>query len=346
MTKNEAASVAQLTDEQILDIASDFSEWTEVGYAISDKVAFARAILAQAAPPAAPVQKCAICGQMPKALCCEVLAAPAAPATGESGAEQQSKIDRLKDAIEGECDGLGITDDNARAILAYVDDKSLLEKLWSEARGHMPDGMCGFAQAANFVALLAAKSEAASQPGEMGAPTEDEQQAAFEEWLRRVCPSGDAEAVQRQWEESSDYLDLFVEPASPAASAQQDEREALKHWVNCWDAAEVEGLSEALQDAKSSCHPTAVRLADLIERRIAHGIDPARAALAAQQVQADAGELYRALRAGIPGWYVGPDYNCTEGGCVDDSYDNHTGERLDAAIRAAMSREQSGGDRG
>lgn len=53
----QAASVPQgLTDEHILDIARDFLEWTEVGYAISDKVAFARALLAQAAPPATPVQ--------------------------------------------------------------------------------------------------------------------------------------------------------------------------------------------------------------------------------------------------------------------------------------------------
>lgn len=38
-------------------------------------------------------------------------------------------------------------------------------------------------------------------------PTEEEL-AAFEEWLYRVCPSGDVEQVQRKWEESSEYADL------------------------------------------------------------------------------------------------------------------------------------------
>lgn len=47
----QPVAVPALTDEQIMEIASDFSEWTEVGYAISDKVAFARAILAAAPQP-------------------------------------------------------------------------------------------------------------------------------------------------------------------------------------------------------------------------------------------------------------------------------------------------------
>lgn len=33
-----------------------------------------------------------------------------------------SRLERLKDAIEGECDGLAITDEQAKAILDYVDD--------------------------------------------------------------------------------------------------------------------------------------------------------------------------------------------------------------------------------
>lgn len=43
----------------------------------------------------------------------------------------------------------------------------------------------------------------------MRQPTEDEIQEAFEHWLCRVRPSGDVEQVQRQFEESADYLDLF-----------------------------------------------------------------------------------------------------------------------------------------
>ncbi len=33
----------------------------------------------------------------------------------------------------------------------------------------------------------------------------------FEAWLVRVCPSGDVDAVQRQWLESSDHLDFLTE---------------------------------------------------------------------------------------------------------------------------------------
>lgn len=47
----------------------------------------------------------------------------------------------------------------------------------------------------------------------------DLEQAVFEEWLARVCPSGDHEAVQRQWEESDDYADFCDE--HPESSPQQ-----------------------------------------------------------------------------------------------------------------------------
>ncbi len=46
-------------------------------------------------------------------------ASPAAPAPV---ALSEERVQRLKAAIEGECDGLAITDDHARAILAYVDE--------------------------------------------------------------------------------------------------------------------------------------------------------------------------------------------------------------------------------
>lgn len=36
----------------------------------------------------------------------------------------------------------------------------------------------------------------------------DDEQAAFEAWLSRVCPSGDADSVHSQWLESSDYENL------------------------------------------------------------------------------------------------------------------------------------------
>lgn len=37
--------------------------------------------------------------------------------------------------------------------------------------------------------------------------TKDEQ-FVFEAWLKRVRPSGDAESVQRHWEETGDYKSI------------------------------------------------------------------------------------------------------------------------------------------
>jgi len=36
------------------------------------------------------------------------------------------------------------------------------------------------------------------------------EQSHFEDWLERTCPSGDVEAVKRQWLESADYA-LFAD---------------------------------------------------------------------------------------------------------------------------------------
>lgn len=47
-------------------------------------------------------------------------------------------------------------------------------------------------------------------------PGEGEQRA-FEDWLERVSPSGDAESVRRQWEASSDFKD-----SQPPASAARE----------------------------------------------------------------------------------------------------------------------------
>lgn len=64
-----------------------------------------------------------------------------------------------------------------------------------------------------------------------------------------------------------------------ARKANQGARAVLKHVIDCWEAAEVEGLREAIADAKNVRSPTAERLADLLERRISHGIADARAFL-------------------------------------------------------------------
>ncbi len=68
---------------------------------------------------------------------------------------------------------------------------------------------CDVSRKSEKVDTFAAPKEAKTEP------TEDEEQAAFEEWLARTCPSGDEESVQRQWEQSSDYLDLFDVEAEP-----------------------------------------------------------------------------------------------------------------------------------
>lgn len=42
-------------------------------------------------------------------------------------------------------------------------------------------------------------------------PSEDEIQAAFEEWVSSNSPSGDADQVQREFELSFEYKDLFIQ---------------------------------------------------------------------------------------------------------------------------------------
>lgn len=79
-----------------------------------------------------------------------------------------------------------------------------------------------------------------------------------------------------------------------AAQAQQDAstenknkeiHDALSYWLGCWEAAEAEGLIELLAEARTySQNTVAGRLADLIERRISYGVDPAREALSSDNL--------------------------------------------------------------
>jgi len=52
---------------------------------------------------------------------------------------------------------------------------------------------------------------------------------AFENWLSRTCPSGDAESVQRQWESSSDYADLYTTPPQRKPLTNQQIAKILEH---------------------------------------------------------------------------------------------------------------------
>lgn len=52
-------------------------------------------------------------------------------------------------------------------------------------------------------------------------PVVDEQ-AAFEDWITRVCPGGDCSSVVDQWLASSDYADLYAAPVSEAKAQDFD----------------------------------------------------------------------------------------------------------------------------
>ena len=45
----------------------------------------------------------------------------------------------------------------------------------------------------------------ASLPDEFQAFVKNDEQRAFEEWLTRICPGGDATAVQEQWQASTEF---------------------------------------------------------------------------------------------------------------------------------------------
>ena len=73
-----------------------------------------------------------------------------------------------------------------------------------------------------------------------------------------------------------------------AASGQAD---GLQYVMDCWRAAEVEGLHEAIAEGQQSEDGTpAARLADLLTRRIGYGIEHARALLDAPVAPAPKGE--------------------------------------------------------
>jgi hypothetical protein len=55
-------------------------------------------------------------------------------------------------------------------------------------------------------------------------PAPVDEQAAFEDWLTRTRPSGDVEQVQRAWEKSDEYADLYT-AAQPAPV-----QEPLEYW--------------------------------------------------------------------------------------------------------------------
>lgn len=77
---------------------------------------------------------------------------------------------------------------------------------------------------------------------------EQDEQAAFERWFDRTCPSGDVEAVQRQWEASSDYDEFHAPAAGDALTAAARDVLAERHrqisvegWTPEHDDAHTDG---------------------------------------------------------------------------------------------------------
>ncbi|MFV0916049.1 hypothetical protein ACI2VP_05000 [Ralstonia nicotianae] len=159
------------------------------------------------------------------------------------------------------------------------------------------------------------------------------------------------------WLGKTEIDDELADKGRPQSAQQQaepgaDERAALANWLACWDAAEAEGLQDALHDAKNVRSAAAERLADLIERRIAHGVEPARTALAAQSGQR-AGvaedDVLDAVRAALPEFSQQDDYLLAHGASLM-SEESHEIIHLDtlkkivaAVLAAAPTQQQEGG---
>lgn len=99
--------------------------------------------------------------------------------------------------------------------------EALLDAMWNNVQKDPTDNQLKVL----YKAILAAAPKAEQPPAQE--PVIDEQ-AAFEEWIARVCPSGDCESVQRQWEESSEYLDLYAAPQPVSYDAVRGLVEALE----------------------------------------------------------------------------------------------------------------------
>jgi hypothetical protein len=55
----------------------------------------------------------------------------------------------------------------------------------------------------------------------------DSEQEAFERWLSRTRPSGDATSVHNQWLDSYERMDYIEEPAQQAESAGRSDGPTL-----------------------------------------------------------------------------------------------------------------------
>lgn len=130
-----------------------------------------------------------------------------AQATGCSKSEVLQLVDyvygREVGAVSQEVGGVMVT----LAALCYARRFSLAEAAYTELhRIHEPSVM------ERIRLKQAAKPKVGPLPAETQADKED---AAFEAWVERNCPSGDVTQVQDQWEASAEYLELQPEPRAP-----------------------------------------------------------------------------------------------------------------------------------
>jgi len=128
-------------------------------------------------------------------------------------------------------------------ILVFAAGEVTIARWWQtfdrSASNFIDRGSCAV-HPTHWMPLPAAPgSVSPSAPGDA-----QDEQAAFERWLERTSPSGDVEAVQRQWEASSDYADFYGLVPAPAAG------DAL-------DAARYRTVRKSIADAENGANQVA-----------------------------------------------------------------------------------------
>ncbi|CAB3717108.1 hypothetical protein CEY09_31615 [Achromobacter marplatensis] len=115
-----------------------------------------------------------------------------------------------------DCDGYGFVYVERRVGMCATDLQTFKEEC------ECCDGR-GFLFAFEDIPGIAGYVKSCRPASTVATEGEKDEQAAFERWLDRTCPSGDVEAVQRQWEASSDYADLHAPAAGDALPPLDDD---------------------------------------------------------------------------------------------------------------------------
>jgi len=89
----------------------------------------------------------------------KILASPSAPLEGTGNGAQKARIKALRDAIEGECDGLAIDDKQAASILSWMDSTSP-NGIVRAPRTEVAGAVAGWAQGVEAVAKMLDKKAA------------------------------------------------------------------------------------------------------------------------------------------------------------------------------------------